>query len=68
MVSLALPRRSSSRAWVQPLRDVAARLRLWRTRARGRQLLLGFDEHMLRDLGICPARAEFEGRKPFWRD
>jgi uncharacterized protein YjiS (DUF1127 family) len=67
MVTVALPRRSS-RPWFPPLRDAMAQLRRWRTRARGRQLLLGFDEHMLRDLGICPARAEFEGRKPFWRD
>ena len=67
MVTLALPRRAS-RPWHASLRALAAQLRLWRTRARGRQLLLGFDEHMLRDLGICPARAEFEGRKPFWRD
>jgi uncharacterized protein YjiS (DUF1127 family) len=67
MVTLALPRRAS-KPWFAPVREAAARLRLWRTRARGRQLLLGFDEHMLRDLGICSARAEFEGRKPFWRD
>ena len=67
MATLALPRRAS-RPSQSALNTLAARLRLWRTRARGRQLLFGFDEHMLRDLGICPARAEFEGRKPFWRD
>jgi uncharacterized protein YjiS (DUF1127 family) len=67
MTSFALPR-SKHRPWFGALRDLADELRHWRLRRRGRQLLLRFDERMLRDIGICPAQAEFEGRKPFWRD
>ena len=47
---------------------VLARLKRWRLRGEGRRLLLDFDDRMLRDLGICPAQAEFEARKPFWRE
>ena len=67
MISLALPY-ALPRTRSANLRGLWGALRRWRLRARGRQLLLGFDEYMLRDLGISPAHAEFEGRKPFWRD
>jgi uncharacterized protein YjiS (DUF1127 family) len=67
MISVALPH-PPTRSGPGTLRDLWVALRRWRLRSRGRQLLLGFDEHTLRDLGICPAHAEFEGRKPFWRN
>jgi uncharacterized protein YjiS (DUF1127 family) len=51
----------------QPLR----RMRLWRLveawrRHRTRQLLAGFDGHMLKDIGVTFAEAEHEVNKPFW--
>lgn len=67
MATLTLPHRTSS-PWLGSPRDLVRALRRWHLRRRGRQLLLGFDERMLRDIGICPAQAEFEGRKPFWCD
>jgi uncharacterized protein YjiS (DUF1127 family) len=45
-----------------------AKVRAWRERARSRQALLRLDEHMLRDLGISRAMADFKGSQPFWRD
>jgi uncharacterized protein YjiS (DUF1127 family) len=42
-------------------------LRLWQERARGRQQLRTFDEHLLRDIGITRLQAEAEADKPFWR-
>ena len=42
-------------------------LRLWRERARGRQQLRTFDDHLLRDIGITRLQAEAEAHKPFWR-
>ena len=42
-------------------------LRLWRARARGRQQLRTFDDHLLRDIGITRLQAEAEADKPFWR-
>jgi len=44
-----------------------AQLREWRERSRSRQALLRLDDHMLRDLGIDRATAEFKGSLPFWR-
>jgi uncharacterized protein YjiS (DUF1127 family) len=52
----------------QPLR----RMRLWSLaveawrRYRTRQLLAGFDAHMLKDIGVSFAEAEHEVNKPFW--
>ena len=37
----------------------------WR-RYRTRQLLAGFDAHMLKDIGVTFAEAEHEVNKPFW--
>lgn len=31
-----------------------------------RQHLLALDAHLLRDIGVTPARAATEARKPFW--
>lgn len=42
-------------------------LRLWHERARGRQQLRTFDDHLLRDIGITRLQAEAEANKPFWR-
>ena len=42
-------------------------IREWRERARSRQALLRLDDHMLRDLGIDRATAQYRGSRPFWR-
>jgi uncharacterized protein YjiS (DUF1127 family) len=47
---------------------VVRQIRAWRERARSRHALLGLDDHMLRDLGISRATAEFKGSQPFWRE
>ena len=39
----------------------------WRARARSRHLLAELDEHMLRDIGIDPARVWQETGKWFWQ-
>src|SRR5690348_11306640 len=39
----------------------------WRARSRSRRLLAELDEHMLRDIGIDPARAWQETGKWFWQ-
>ena len=39
----------------------------WRERARSRRALLTLDDHMLRDLGIDRATAQYMGSRPFWR-
>ena len=49
------------------LRRAVDTLRLWQQRARGRQQLRNFDDHMLRDIGITRLQAEAEAHKPFWR-
>ena len=45
---------------------VFADLYTWRERARQRRLLLTLSDHMLKDVGITRADAEFEARKPCW--
>ncbi len=47
---------------------VACTLKEWNRRKTGRIQLLVLDEHMLRDIGISRADAEFEARKPFWKE
>ena len=42
-------------------------VRVWRERVRSRQALLRLDDHMLRDLGIDRATAQYKGSRPFWR-
>jgi uncharacterized protein YjiS (DUF1127 family) len=49
------------------LRDGLDTLRLWQQRARGRQQLRLFDNHLLRDIGLTRLQAEAEADKPFWR-
>lgn len=39
---------------------------LWR-RHRSRVELARMSAHMLKDIGITPAEAEYEANKPFWR-
>ena len=46
---------------------ILATLRQWRQRARGRRELAGFDDYLLRDLGLSRSQAQFEAGKPFWR-
>jgi len=43
------------------------RLLDWQERSRQRHMLIGLDEHMLRDIGVTRAEAEEEFRKPPWR-
>ena len=62
------PRRDGD-AWQRTL----ARLSQWRWQARNRAELAALDDHMLADIGISRAEAEFLGReflgrKPFWRE
>ena len=45
------------------LRDLAARIRQWRSRRHLRRL----DERLLRDIGVDRLEAQDEARKPFWR-
>jgi uncharacterized protein YjiS (DUF1127 family) len=42
-------------------------LREWRRRRRGRAALCHMCAGELRDIGLTPAAAAREGRKPFWR-
>jgi uncharacterized protein YjiS (DUF1127 family) len=49
------------------IRHMAARIRLWRQRARSRRDLLWLSEHQLRDIGIDRRAARTEAYKPFWR-
>jgi uncharacterized protein YjiS (DUF1127 family) len=49
------------------LRQGLDTLRLWQERARGRQQLRTFDDHLLRDIGVTRLQAEAEADKPFWR-
>jgi len=44
-----------------------ATLRLWRQRARSRRELAGFDDYLLRDLGMSRSQAQFESGKRFWQ-
>lgn len=59
--------RGAARRTTGPWRQLLDTLRLWRQRARGRQHLREFDDHVLRDIGITRLQAEAEATKPFWR-
>jgi uncharacterized protein YjiS (DUF1127 family) len=39
----------------------------WRENVRSRHALAQLDDHMLSDLGLSRAQAEFEASTPFWR-
>jgi uncharacterized protein YjiS (DUF1127 family) len=59
--------RGFHRAASRRLREGLDTLRVWRERARGRQQLRRFDDHLLRDTGLTRLQAEAEAQKPFWR-
>lgn len=40
----------------------------WDARLRTRNALGKLDNHMLRDIGLCPMTQSAECGKPFWRD
>ena len=50
------------------LSAVRAALREWRRRKNGRLELARLDERMLRDIGLTRFDAEYEIKKPFWRE
>jgi uncharacterized protein YjiS (DUF1127 family) len=60
-------RRSRDRGAGGALRNALDTLQLWRERARGRQQLRTFDDHLLRDIGITRLQAAAEADKRFWR-
>jgi uncharacterized protein YjiS (DUF1127 family) len=49
------------------VRRLPAAIGEWRRRARSRRELLALDDHMLKDIGITRADAQYEAAKPFWR-
>jgi uncharacterized protein YjiS (DUF1127 family) len=51
----------------EALQHVVAVLREWRRRSRDRAALAGFDDRMLRDIGVTRADVLVEINKPFWR-
>jgi uncharacterized protein YjiS (DUF1127 family) len=53
--------------WGWSSSDLAARIRLWRHRARSRRQLLWLDERQLRDIGLDRLTVREEAYKPFWR-
>jgi uncharacterized protein YjiS (DUF1127 family) len=76
MVAMASPASRGAVSWParratgrsdRPWRRFLNTLRLWHQRARGRQQLREFDDHMLRDIGITRLQATAEATKPFWR-
>ncbi len=47
--------------------QVFGTLLVWQMRARQRARLAEMEPHRLEDMGITPAEAKREARKPFWR-
>lgn len=45
-----------------------AALLFWAARSATRHSLRNLDDHMLADIGLTRAQADFESAKPFWRD
>lgn len=43
-------------------------MRRWHERSRTRQELAELSDHLLRDVGITKAEAQWESSKPFWRE
>ncbi|HEX9842700.1 MAG TPA: DUF1127 domain-containing protein [bacterium] len=52
--------------WLLAVR-MARTLRRWRARSRQRAALADLNDHLLRDIGLDPARRRAECRKWFWR-
>lgn len=46
---------------------VAVLLSKWGQRRRSRHALRHLSPHLLRDIGLTPAEADFEARRVFWR-
>jgi uncharacterized protein YjiS (DUF1127 family) len=69
-ITLSLPDRSHiAWSWLWALATLLLRtVRRWRRLSYERNLLRSMDHRMLRDIGITPAEAEEESRKPFWRE
>ncbi|MCB1956769.1 MAG: DUF1127 domain-containing protein [Rhodocyclaceae bacterium] len=68
--ALSLPRaaRRSALARQPLLLRLAGLVVLWARRHRARAELRVLDPHILRDIGVSRAQADFEADKPFWRD
>ena len=70
-VVVGLPRHGARTSLLRRLdRALAAafdKVLVWHDRVRGRRMLRGLDDHMLRDIGIDRSDAEREGSMPFWR-
>ena len=49
------------------LEQLYALVKVWRRRQKDRNALAELAPHMLRDIGVSPAEADAESRKPFWR-
>ncbi len=49
------------------IKTIKAKQQLWNTRRSSREQLKSMEPRMLRDMGITPADALTEIRKPFWR-
>jgi uncharacterized protein YjiS (DUF1127 family) len=52
---------------LEPISRVVATIRLWRRRVRSRQELRELNDHLLKDIGISRATADYEVAKRFWR-
>jgi uncharacterized protein YjiS (DUF1127 family) len=50
------------------IKRTLARVKQWRRRAKERTELAALDDHMLADIGLSRAEAEFLANKPFWRE
>ena len=46
---------------------IMERLLAWQERAAERAHLASLNDHLLKDMGITRAQADYEARKPFWR-
>lgn len=53
--------------WLAEMPSLAAKLALWRQRARGRAELARLGERELHDIGVSRAEASVEANKPFWQ-
>jgi uncharacterized protein YjiS (DUF1127 family) len=61
-------RRNPIRASSEAENPIVATFREWRRRAHERAQLARLDDHMLQDIGLTRADAEFLINKPFWRE
>jgi uncharacterized protein YjiS (DUF1127 family) len=66
-VALRDGRRPRREAAAGPIDRVLATLRQWRQRARSRRELAGFDDYLLRDIGVSRSQAQFESGKRCWQ-